>query len=73
MKNEDHLRVALNLTYECLHHPDLPVKVSSALALNELLCTEVAVNFIKPGLEHLLKTYIKIMDEIDFDELVKAL
>ncbi len=34
---------------------------------------EIAVEFIRPGLESLLKTYLKIMDDIDFDELVNAL
>ncbi len=31
------------------------------------------MELIRPGLEHLLKTYLKIMDDIDFDELIKAL
>jgi len=73
LTNQEHLRSALNLIYESLHQKDLPVRVSSALALNELLSHEIAVEFIRPGLESLLKTYLKIMDDIDFDELVKAL
>ena len=72
-ENTDHLRTALNSIYECLHHQDLPVRVSSALALNNLLVHELAIEFIRPGLEPLLKTYLKIMDDIDFDELVKSL
>jgi len=38
-----------------------------------MLDQEIAVEFLRPGLEHLFKTYLKIMDDIDFDELVKAL
>ena len=63
----------LNAIYENLSHPDLPVKVEAALAMHHLLEHPVAVEFIRPGLEVLLKTYLKIMDEIDFDELVQAL
>jgi importin-7 len=33
----------------------------------------VAIDFLRPGLETVLRTYLKIMDEIDFDELIKAL
>jgi hypothetical protein len=51
----------------------LPVRVEAALALDKLLQHELAVNFLRPGLEMLLKTYLKIMDDIDFDELVEAL
>lgn len=43
------------------------------MALHKLLQHELAVNFLRPGLEMLLKTYLKIMDDIDFDELVEAL
>ena len=49
------------------------MRVSSALALNNLLEHDLAIEFIRPGLEPLLKTYLKIMDDIDFDELVKSL
>lgn len=38
-----------------------------------MLSHEIAVEFLRPGLEQLLKTYLKIMDDIDFDELVQAL
>ena len=71
--NQDHLRGALNAIYENLHHQDLPVRVEAALALNNLLNHEIAIEFIRPGLESLLKTYLKIMDDIDFDALVHAL
>jgi hypothetical protein len=71
--NEDHLRHVLNGIYQNLLHNDLPVRVEAALALNRMLSHDIAIEFLRPGLEHLLKTYLKIMDDIDFDELVKAL
>ena len=43
------------------------------MALHKLLRHDLAINFLRPGLEMLLKTYLKIMDDIDFDELVEAL
>jgi len=69
----DHLRHVLNGIYENLTHADLPVRVEAALALHKLLNHEIAIEFLRPGLEVLLKTYLKIMDDIDFDELVEAL
>jgi hypothetical protein len=71
--NEDHLRMVLNSIYSNLHHSDLPVRVEAALSMNKLLDHEIAVDFLRPGLEQLLKTYLKIMDDIDFEELVQAL
>lgn len=72
--NQDHLRDALNGIYACLSDKDnLAVRVESALALNNLLSHEIAIEFIRPGLEPLLQTYLKIMDDIDFDALVNAL
>jgi hypothetical protein len=37
------------------------------------LNNDIAVEFVRPGLEALLKSYLKIMDDIDFDQLVHAL
>lgn len=71
--NQNHLSSALSSIFQSLQHQDLPVRVASALALNSLLVHDQAVEFVRPGLEHLLQTYLKIMDDIDFDELVKAL
>lgn len=31
------------------------------------------MDFLRPGLESILKIYLKLIDEIDFDELVHAL
>lgn len=38
-----------------------------------MLGHQEAVDFLRPGLEVLLKTYLKIMDDIEYDELVSAL
>jgi hypothetical protein len=70
---QEHLKHVLNGIYDNLNHSELPVRVEAALALHKLLCHELSVSFLRPGLEVLLKTYLKIMDDIDFDELVEAL
>lgn len=71
--NDEHLRHVLNSIFESLNNEHLPVRVEAALALNGMLGHEIAIDFLRPGLETLLKTYLKIMDDIDFDELIKAL
>ena len=43
------------------------------MAMDALLIHDLAIEFCRPGLEVLLKTYLKIMDDIDFDQLIEAL
>jgi hypothetical protein len=50
-QSEDHLRHVLNAIFENLHHNDLPVRVESALALNGLLEHQIAIDFLRPGLD----------------------
>ena len=38
-----------------------------------MLAHDEAVEFIRPGLGEILKIYLKLMDEIDFEDLVTAL
>ena len=52
---------------------ELPVRVAAAIAIKGLLHHEAVINFLRPGLESLIRTYLKIMDEIEFDELVLSL
>ena len=50
------------------------VRVEAAMALSSLLKhQEKVVDFLRPGLGNVLKMYLRIMDEIDFEELVGAL
>lgn len=56
-----------------MYSNNIIVRVDAACAISELLDHEVAVEFIKPGLEQILKVFLKIMDEIDFEDLVTAL
>jgi hypothetical protein len=71
--NPDHLRAACNKICEHLYSPHMPVKVEAALAISQLLEHETAVEFIRPNLGSVIDIFLRIMDEIDFDELITAL
>lgn len=71
--NEDHLRHALNSLYQCLLSNDLPVRVNAAVALVKLLDHPAAVEFIRPGLSDVIRIYLKLIDDIDYDELITSL
>ena len=51
----------------------LPIKFAAALALSKMLDNEVAMEFLKPALKNLLEVYLKIMEDIDSEELIGAL
>jgi len=51
----------------------LPVKVAAGLALAKMLKNDVAVEFLKPALKNILEIYLKIMEQIDSEELIAAL
>jgi len=52
---------------------DLSVKVNAAVSLIELLFHEVAVNLIRQGLGTIIRIYLKLIDEIDYDQLIVSL
>lgn len=72
-KDQDHLRAVLDALYKNLEHSDLPVRVNSAIALIKMLDQEAAVEFIRPGLSVVIKIYLKLIDDIDYDELIESL
>ena len=68
-----HLTAAVNLIIKNLYSPHIAIKVEAALAISELLDHEVVQEIIRNGLGDVLKVFLKIMDEIDFEDLVGAL
>jgi hypothetical protein len=48
------------------------VRFYAANALEKILQIEVAMRFIRPGLDTMLKTYLALMNEFDNEELVAA-
>ena len=49
------------------------VKVEAALAVSELLNHQEVVDFIRPNLGNILRIFLKIMDDVDYDDLIVAL
>ena len=49
------------------------VKVEAALAISELLNHQEVVDFIRPNLGNILRIFLKIMDDVDYDDLIVAL
>lgn len=70
---QDHLKFVLEALYENIQDADLSVKVNAAVALISLLSHEFAVEFLRPGLGSIIKIYLKIIDEIDYDKLIESL
>lgn len=70
---EDHVLYVINAIYQNLNDQDLYVKVNAAVSLIELLYHEAAVNLIRQGLGTIIKIYLKLIDEIDYDQLIVSL
>lgn len=49
------------------------MRLSAAVALSRFLRNKVAEEFLKPALKNILEVYLKIMNDIDSEELVSAL
>jgi hypothetical protein len=72
-KIEGHLKQSLEGICKCLQEDDLPVKLSAAVALKGMLRKKEVKSVIQPDLPKVLETYLKIMEEIESEELVSAL
>ncbi|KAL4486098.1 hypothetical protein ABPG72_004032 [Tetrahymena utriculariae] len=57
----------------CMKDENLPVRFKAALALNSILSQKQAQEMIKGYLSDILRIYLKLMEEIDSEELVAAL
>lgn len=49
------------------------MRVNAAVSLIRLLEHEIAVEFVRPGLAQIIKIYLKLIDDIDYDELIESL
>jgi len=50
----------------------LPVRFYATCALEKILGIKEAVQYIRPGIDSMLKCYIQLMNEFDNEELVNA-
>lgn len=71
--DDKHLMAATDLIVQHLYSTHIAVKVEAALALSALLDHQTTIDLIRPGLGNILKIFLKIMDDIDFEDLVSAL
>ena len=73
-KDEAHIKSAIDAVYKCLHEPnELPVRLTAATSIHKLLNNETAAELLKPALKTVLEAYLKLMTEIESEELVSAL
>jgi hypothetical protein len=73
-KDEAHLKEVTLQTYHALHSdPELPVRLTAATAMKHLLSIDSSQEMLKPHLGNILTSYLKLMSEIESEELVNAL
>lgn len=72
-KNQEHIQSAIDAIYKALYDTELPVRLTAATSIHKLLHNDQACAFLKPALSNILQQYLKIMSEIDSEELVGAL
>ena len=72
-EDKQHVQQAVDAIYQNLFSEQLPIKFTAALALSQMLKNETAIEFLKPGLKNILEVYLKIMEDIDSEELIGAL
>lgn len=71
--DKEHLKQAIDGIYHNLFSQDLPVRFEAGRAMSKLLDNKVAEEFLKPALGTLLESYLKLISEIDSEEIVSAL
>ena len=73
-KDNEHLKQVTMITYEALHvDPELPIRLTAAISMKHLLQIETASDLLKPHLGEILTAYLKLMSEIESEDLVNAL
>ena len=59
--------------YKSLFSAELPVRLAAAVALASMLCNKIVREFLKPALKNVLEVYLKMVDEIDSEQLFSSL
>lgn len=73
IKEQEHVNAVLNLILQGMQSESLPIKLQSAITLHKFISEKDCKNELKPRLGDLLRLYLKIMQEVDSEELVAAL
>jgi len=72
-QNEEHQSLALSKVCGLMIDPDLPVRIEAATALPRLMNWKMSHQRIGGEIQQLLEVYLKLMNEIDSEELVDSL
>ena len=72
-KDANHIKNAVEGIYKQLFDTDLPVRLTAAISLHKLMHNDECTNLLKPYLKEILQIYLKLMSEIDSEELIGAL
>lgn len=73
IKNQEHISIVLEKITNSMTDENLAIKLQAAISLHKFIREKEVKNLLKPKLGLMLQTYLKIMDEIDSEELVAAL
>jgi len=71
--DKTHIQQAVDAIYQRLFSEHLPVKFAAALALSQMIKIDAAVDFLKPALQNILEVYLKLMQDVDSEELIGSL
>ena len=72
-KENSHIEKAVEGMYKCLSECEhVPVKLEAATALSKFLKNDVCENILRPGLSSIIENFMRLMDEVDSEELVSA-
>lgn len=72
-RNPKNIQTAVEGITKCMSDTNLPVKFKAALALHSLVKQKPAYEMVRGHLSTLLAIYLKLMEEIDSEELVASL
>jgi hypothetical protein len=72
-KDNNHVKSAIDGVYRCLFDAELPVRLTAATSIQKLLHNDTAAEVLKPALKNILEAYLKLMTEIESEELMNAL
>lgn len=73
INDETHALQAVELVFNCLKDESLVVKVFGGIALKRLSKLKVAKGVLETGIDQVMGAYLEAIQEIDQDDLIKAL
>ena len=72
-KDDNHVRHAVDAIYKNLYDEELPVRFTAGTSIYRMLSLEQARLFLRPALKDILQVYLKLMADIESEDLVNAL